>query len=566
MKRNPTVPLLLTVISIGLALFAFFTGQAAATKTNFTAAESNIDGSFTYQGQLTNNGSPVAGACDLRFSLWDAVRNGSQLGNYQIQTNVALDNGRFTVTLNNANQFSADAFVGSARWLNVEVRCPSGSGSYTTLTPRQAITGTPVAQTLRPGAVISGAVLGNNGDEAMLKLESDNIGLRVESDGTAVFVDSALRGLYVKNALLKGIEIDTAVDGVYVGSVGNPGAVQAPYTHGNGFVVEGAEESGVYVGNANVGMYVNSAALSGLTVSASTGFGLFVHSSGGDGLNVTTTGGDGIEIGNAVYNGLNVGSAGNHGLRVNSANLDGVNIHSAGSPSTYGIPYASGNGIVIGGAARDGVYVGHADRIGVSVNEADNIGVWANTTVSNGEWGFYTHDKISGSNVTLNTLTLIAQVADPAGLSTGDLVAAVGMADPLTFTNTRIPLVQAANETTANGIIGVVEGRMVLTTVPMTKGADANQPTAFHSTEGAAQAGDYVALTVFGIAQVRVDSQASIQPGQRLTAAALPGVVRPLRTETLNEMLVTEGAPIIGIALAAPQADSDTIPVFVTLR
>lgn len=54
----------------------------------------------------------------------------------------------------------------------------------------------------------------------------------------------------------------------------------------------------------------------------------------------------------------------------------------------------------------------------------------------------------------------------------------------------------------------------------------------------------------YGVAQVKVQDGASIQPGQRLTAAA-DGTARALQTRTLDGMVVTEGAPVIGVALDA---------------
>ena len=91
------------------------------------------------------------------------------------------------------------------------------------------------------------------------------------------------------------------------------------------------------------------------------------------------------------------------------------------------------------------------------------------------------------------------------------------------------------------------------------------------SADGSAQPGDYVALTVLGVAQVRVDPDADIQPGQRLTAAN-GGKARALGTikvqlaagEGTADMI--ESAPVVGIALAAPERGKDTIPMFVTLR
>ena len=40
----------------------------------------------------------------------------------------------------------------------------------------------------------------------------------------------------------------------------------------------------------------------------------------------------------------------------------------------------------------------------------------------------------------------------------------------------------------------------------------------------------------------------------------------PCRAELLNGMTVNEGAPVVGIALAAPEPGQNTIPVLVTLR
>jgi hypothetical protein len=96
---------------------------------------------FTYQGKLDEDGAPHTGACDFQFSLWDAAGGGNQIGTTQTETGVALSEGLFTVELD----FGSTAFAGSARWLQIAVRCPAGSGGYTTLDPRQALTAAPYA-------------------------------------------------------------------------------------------------------------------------------------------------------------------------------------------------------------------------------------------------------------------------------------------------------------------------------------------------------------------------------------------------------------------------------------
>jgi predicted regulator of Ras-like GTPase activity (Roadblock/LC7/MglB family) len=96
---------------------------------------------FTYQGKLDEDGVPRTGTCDFQFSLWDAAEGGNQIGTTQTETGVALSEGLFTVDLD----FGSTAFWGNARWLQIAVRCPTGSGSYTTLDPRQALTAAPYA-------------------------------------------------------------------------------------------------------------------------------------------------------------------------------------------------------------------------------------------------------------------------------------------------------------------------------------------------------------------------------------------------------------------------------------
>ncbi len=106
---------------------------------------------FTYQGQLTQGGTPVEGVVTLRFSLWDAVGSGApptggtMVGAVQTLTNVAVTGGVFSVALNGNGEFGALAFNGDARWLQVEVCGDTNCTSTTVLGPRQAITGTPYA-------------------------------------------------------------------------------------------------------------------------------------------------------------------------------------------------------------------------------------------------------------------------------------------------------------------------------------------------------------------------------------------------------------------------------------
>ncbi len=121
--------------------------------------QASVGTGFTYQGRLTDLAGPVNGTCDFRFKLWTAATGGEQAGVTVEKTSVVLTNGYFTVDLDfGMGIFSGpDTFTGEARWLSVEVRCPAGSGTYTTLNGRVALNPAPYALSLRPGSVIKGS-------------------------------------------------------------------------------------------------------------------------------------------------------------------------------------------------------------------------------------------------------------------------------------------------------------------------------------------------------------------------------------------------------------------------
>jgi len=102
-------------------------------------AQGSLGTGFTYQGQLESGGQSVSESCDMAFRLYDQESGGSQVSS-AISTTMPVSDGLFTVDLD----FGGSAFDGDARWLEITVRCPAGSGSYTTL-GRQALTATPYA-------------------------------------------------------------------------------------------------------------------------------------------------------------------------------------------------------------------------------------------------------------------------------------------------------------------------------------------------------------------------------------------------------------------------------------
>ncbi len=119
--RRLAVPVLLLALCAGAA-------RAATVGT-----------AFTYQGDLEQSGTPVTGSFDLTFTLFNASSGGTQVGTTQTVLAAPVTNGLFSATLD-----FGTVFDGTALWMEVAVR-PAGSGSYTTLAPRQSITPAPYA-------------------------------------------------------------------------------------------------------------------------------------------------------------------------------------------------------------------------------------------------------------------------------------------------------------------------------------------------------------------------------------------------------------------------------------
>ena len=95
---------------------------------------------FTYQGHLTDDGSPANGLYDFRFKLYSDSLGNTQVGVSYLANGIPTTNGLFTVAID----YGAAIFTGSNYWLEVDVKT-NGAGSYALLSPLQAVTPTPYA-------------------------------------------------------------------------------------------------------------------------------------------------------------------------------------------------------------------------------------------------------------------------------------------------------------------------------------------------------------------------------------------------------------------------------------
>lgn len=321
---------------------------------------------------------------------------------------------------------------------------------------------------------------------------------------------------------------------------------------GRDFRISGNEVFGVrYVGGANDygGMYVETEHVNGWPFygyATNGSFRAWTYYNGT--TNDWQLYNAGIRLKVPNEGGLRIGPSADYSLVIsNTTGTDGIRIYDTGD-----------DGIQIG---RDPDYSNYGVYIpspGVS-----NYGLWPNTANASGEWALFTVDNIQAGNVVASAYSLVAMVTGDEALTPGDVVAVTSVTEPIPGSTVPLPLVRLADGEMFSGVIGVVQKRMVWEVAP---GKEAEGEMSMHSADGPAQPGDYVLLVVYGIAEVKVDPTSSIVAGERVTASNLPGSVRALQTRIVEGMLVTEGAQVIGIALAAPVNGQTTIPVFVTLR
>lgn len=106
------------------------------------ASAQTLGAAFTYQGTFADAGVPASGNYDFEFALF-TVGSGGTAVQTVTKTGVAVSGG----LINTSIDFGAQTYNGQVKWVEVHVR-PAGGGSYTTLSPRQALTAAPYAMGL----------------------------------------------------------------------------------------------------------------------------------------------------------------------------------------------------------------------------------------------------------------------------------------------------------------------------------------------------------------------------------------------------------------------------------
>jgi hypothetical protein len=336
MKRQR---ILISVLALGL-LLTLVAGLALAQEPvvqEKMSVQGAVGTSFTYQGRVLHDGTPIDGTCDFEFSLWDAPSGGSQLAG-QAANGVEVNDGYFSVELD----FGDGAFTGDARYLQIGVDC-GGGGAL--LEPRVALAAAPYAHSLRPGAEVEG---------------SGNYVLSVTNTGTGDGIRAFSSAAEYNWAALYGVN-DSSGSGVYGSS-----------SSGSGVYGSSSSGVGVYggVGTASGKSPITGAAVWGDSADRP---GVFGTSNSAGGVGGWSTSGPGVS--GISDSSTGVSGASNSGNGVEGASTSGNGVHGTSSSGVGvygGVGTASGKSPITGA----GVWGDSADRPGVfgSSNSAGGVG------------------------------------------------------------------------------------------------------------------------------------------------------------------------------------------------
>jgi hypothetical protein len=337
---------LVRVLSVLVVVGAAWTGAPLGAQPLGTA--------FTYQGRLTDAGSPANGSYDLQLVLRDAASGGAQVGPTLDRDDVVVTNGLFTVSLD-----FGTVFAGAKRWLEVRVRPGASTGAYTPLAPLQELTPGPntVFGATTPWTGIAGKPAGFADD-----IDNDSGG-----DITGVAPGTGLAGGGTSGS------VSLAID---------PTATQARVT--------GACPAGQSMAGVNQDGTVGCTAVWGLAGNTGTNPATqFIGTTDSQPLVIRVNGAPGFRIEPANFNEHNI--VGGSALNVVDAGVFGGTIAGGGQTLPDGRNRVSGwYGTVSGGVANTAAGFGAAVGGGV-VNTAsgqDAIVPGGNSCLAGGSYSF----------------------------------------------------------------------------------------------------------------------------------------------------------------------------------
>jgi hypothetical protein len=383
--------IIITILILSIAFAIEDNTMTQVLNPEFSRTELSIPKSINFQGYLYRDEIPMDTTMNMWFGIYTALSGGSLLFQQTIN-NVVVDNGWFTVTLDNIPN-SVFPVSGPTRYL--EVKAPSTGPaleprislvsvgySYHAITSdtaeyaKEAPVGSHSHTLIHTGEVTgSGSVNGSwaltitNGAVTNAKLGPNAVTSAKIFDGTIIGDDIAspcsLQGSVALPSAILNIRNNGGGRGIIIDRVGGHGIYVDSTPAGSGLYINKASIHGIYVDSSGgSGFYVDESRLNGLQVNDAARHGVRIYQADSCGLFI-----------NSALNGVLVDNAGIYGVRVMKAN-NGFRVDTA---TTHGLRVlcAYEDGIHIWDAGRDGVRVWRADENGVYVDSAGYYGVYA---------------------------------------------------------------------------------------------------------------------------------------------------------------------------------------------
>ncbi len=208
------------------------------------ASAQTLGSAFTYQGMFADNGAPAGGIYDFEFALYTVASGGTAVQTVT-KPGVAVNGG----LINTSIDFGAQTYDGAVKWVEVHVRA-AGGGAYTTLAPRQALTGAPYAlglpmpfsRSVRTGAAVSFQITNADGGPAIAGINPSTSTTFPAIQGAAP-AGTALQGDTATGIAVNGVASATGGTGVRGQNLGATG----DGVRGLGFIgVHGVGSTGVW--------------------------------------------------------------------------------------------------------------------------------------------------------------------------------------------------------------------------------------------------------------------------------------------------------------------------------
>ena len=389
-------------------------------------------------------------------------------------------------------------FDGQALWLSIIVEGE-------TLSPRQEILPAPYALSLRPGADIVGESIGPS--DAV-------VAGYAPATGTAFFADA----------------------------------------HGG------------------AGLFADSESSYGVWGSSNDGWGGYFTSENGHGIRVDTLGDDHFDYGAYITSvggyGVYAQSQKNQAVRGEAGDVTGINpplgaVGVAGLGASRGIFGASGSGSGVYGRSSSN-YGGYFYSDGwralyASSPPGQYAGFFSNRGANVNEPGIYVDGNIVATGSKAGYVVDISLNAGSEALETGDIVAVVGVDDPVLG---EIPVMRVVKATADNAgaVVGVVDQRFILEEAEGEKLTLPQGDIARDAAGSGIQPGEYLSIVTLGAYKmIKADAtNEAIQPGDLLTASANAGYAMRAGEAALGT--------IIGKALEGLDSGQGLIAVYVSLQ